>query len=345
LHIERDRNKDKVFENGLISNLLEIEDIKKLMSCMDQFIPQPREKKALEHLLHYYKETCIDHFFPRLMETGFRAGIPEWNEKMKPFRELYSYLLSEEYGYVIMTSRFFLMAGYSYQEVIDAVKERINLIYQAAQERVFGIYQGRENLPKTPKHWESKGIIRDELNPWLKMKPLPVIYDIAAMAYFPEKHLDPETKKKIDVIVSYVLDPAFQRLPEGYGLLWSKPQRRFYACGWSPTLPFYRDYPRPGNYNEYSLLYYVNLMSHFKVAQDSPWFQECMRILQSYQDEDGAFVFPATLLHQKYIPEAFLNESNLMLKRGKRIKMLNRVASTLFMYKLYQRIEEKSILN
>lgn len=90
LHIERDRNKDKMFENGLISKLLEIEDIKKLMSCMDQFIPQPRENKALEHLLHYYKETCIDHFFPRLMETGFRAGIPEWDEKMKPFRELYS---------------------------------------------------------------------------------------------------------------------------------------------------------------------------------------------------------------------------------------------------------------
>ena len=36
-------------------------------------------------------------------------------------------------------------------------------------------------------------------------------------------------------IIMFILDPKFQKIREGYGLLWVKDRRRYYACGWSPT--------------------------------------------------------------------------------------------------------------
>ena len=338
LQIENNNKQKNKFDNRLTSKLLEIEGVQNLLSYLDPFSAKPREKKTLEHLLHYYKDTCIDQFFPRLMDLGFRAGMGIFDKKMEPVRELYSYLLSAYYSWVIMISRYFFMAGYCFEEVINAVKQRINLLYPAAKERIFDIYQDKGKLPKTSKNWENQGIIKDDLNPYLKIKPLPLFYDIAAMAYFPKQYLNPDLEKKFEIIIEYILDPQFQKLPEGYGLLWVKSRRIYHSCGWNPTLPFYQDYPRPGQYNKNRLLYYVNLMSHFKLAQKTQWFIDCLKYLEQYQAEDGTFLFPKELLHQKYVPEAFLNESNLKLKRKERTEMINRIASTLYIYKIYQRI-------
>jgi len=343
LHIERDKKSGKASEKKLVSKLLKIEEVQSLLSYMDQFAAQPRGKKELEHLLHYFKDVCVDQFFPRLMDLGFRAGIDIFDQKMEEFRKLYSYLLREKSGYTIMISRYFFIAGYMYKEVLEAVRRRINLLYPAAKERIFNIYQDKSKLPKTPKNWENKGIIKDDLNPWLNIKPLPVFYDIAAMAYCPAQYLDPDTLTKIDTIITYILEPQFQKLPEGYGLVWTKSIRRYHACGWSPTLPLYRDYLRPGKYDDYSLLYYVNLVSYFLVARKSEWFLSCLKTLEKYQAEDGTFLFPKELLNRKYIPEAFLNESNLELTRNKRNELIRRIAGTLFMYKLYKRIDEKRL--
>jgi len=62
------------------------------------------------------------------------------------------------------------------------------------------------------------------LNPFGKSAetPLPTIYDISALAYFPNAYKNSENQAKIDDIIEYILDPEFQKIREGYGLLWDK---------------------------------------------------------------------------------------------------------------------------
>lgn len=129
----------------LISKLLNLEEVKTLLSYLDGFNTQSRDKKTLEHLIHYYKESCIDSFFPQLINLGFRAGIPIFDEKMQPVRDIFMYLITEDYDYCffysLMLHRFFFMAGYTYKEIVDSMQHRLNSIHRSAKERVFDIYQ------------------------------------------------------------------------------------------------------------------------------------------------------------------------------------------------------------
>lgn len=328
--------------NGInnVSKLLQLEKVTRILDYLDGFETESRDNKVLEHLIHYYKDTCIENFFPQLMELGFSAGIPNFDKKMKSVKEVYSYLLSNNYIYSLMMSRFFFMAGYSFTEVINAVIRRINILHQAANEKIFDIYQDKAKLPAVPKHWIDKGVLKDELNPFRDEKPLPTIYDITAMAYFPKQYMDSEIQTKIDDIITYVLEPRFQEIPEGYGLLWVKSRRIYHGCGWSPTLPCYENYNRPAGYDIYWFLYYFNLMSCFKKSHESKWFKCCLEHTDQFQTEKGTYIFPKEYLHQKYITEAFLNESNMRLKQNEREKLQRELISTLFMLKIRDRITE-----
>ena len=296
--INQSENNSKKDIDNIISELLNLKEVNTVIYFLDTFKVESRDKKTLEHLVHYYKETCIDNFFPRLLDLGFRAGISIFDEKMQSVRKVFSYMLSQDYDYCyyyrLMLHRFFFMSGYTYQEIADSMVQRMNAIHKVAKDRIFNVYQDGNNLPKVPKHWADRRIIKDDLNPFSKMAqiPLPTIYDISALAYFSHYQNDSTTQAKVDDIVEYILDPEFQKLPEGYGLIWDKYNRRYFACGWSPTLPIYEDYYRPKSLSSYSVLSYLVMMSNFRVAIKSKWFKNCMNHLEQFRTEKGTYLFP-----------------------------------------------------
>lgn len=89
-------------------------------------------------------------------------------------------------------------------------------------------------------------------------KPLPTIYDIWSLAYYTNLCTDLEKTKKINDIVTYVLNPEFQKIREGYGLIWVEDRRIYHSCGWSPTLPLYEIENRPNQPCPYPLLDYLD---------------------------------------------------------------------------------------
>ncbi len=336
---------EKDVENA-VSKLLNLEEVNTLLSYLDGFNTQSRDKKTLEHLIHYYKESCIDNFFPQLLNLGFRAGIPIFDEKMQAVRDIFMYLLTEDYDYCyyysLMLHRFFFMAGYTYKEIIESMEQRLNAIHNSAKEKVFDIYQDESKLPKKPKPWANVGILKNELNPFSKSAatPLPTIYDIFALAYFPNAYKDSENQAKIDDIVEYILDPEFQKIREGYGLLWVESRRIYHSCGWSPTLPLYEDYGRPRQLSEYSVLKYLCMMSNFKVAYKSKWFSDCISYIEQFRTEKGTYIFPKEYLNKKYVDEAFLNESNMKLKRTEREIKIREIVSTLIMVEINKKVTD-----
>ena len=65
LNVELSENKSRDIAKNAVSHLLGIPKVNAILNYLDEFQTQSRDKKTLEHLIHYYKETCIDNFFPK----------------------------------------------------------------------------------------------------------------------------------------------------------------------------------------------------------------------------------------------------------------------------------------
>ncbi len=329
-----------------VSALLAIDDVHTILNYFDGFQTLNRDKKTLEHLIHYYKDTCIENFFPLIMDMGFKVGIPIFDEKMVPVKDLFKYLYAYSnegdhcYFYSLMLHRFFFQSGCLFPEVVETLEKRLDTIHAIAKEMVFDIYQEESNLPKKPQIWNDIGVLKNELNPFRlsASKPLPTIYDIWALAYYSNLCTVPEKVQKVNDIVRYVLDPEFQKLREGYGLLWVKDRRIYHMCGWSPTLPFYEKESRPIQSFPYPLLDYLDVMSHFEISHKSKWFQDCLSHLEQFKTENGTYIFPKEYLHKKYIEKAFLSEANMSLKRTERELLKRELVSTMKMVEIYRRL-------
>jgi hypothetical protein len=333
----------------IISALIDIEGVRPVLNNLDGFKTTGLDKKELEHLIHYYKDTCIDSFFPLIMDLGFKAGIPIFDEKMAPVTDMFKYLsvFSNKYDYcfwfALMLHRFFFMSGFLFPELIESMNVRINALHRSAGEHILDIYQDESKLPKKPKAWSDVGVLKDELNPFSAVaeKPLPTIYDVCAMAYYSDICTDPEITKKIDDIITYILDPEFQKIRLGYGVLWIKARRIYMACGWSPTLPLFESDGRLIRLIQFPAIDYLDFMSHFRIAQKSEWFRGCLNHFEQFKTDKGTYIFPNDYhyLHKKYIDRAFLNEKTMSLKRNERELKKRELASTMKMLEIYRRIE------
>ena len=112
--------------NNAVSELLVIDEVHSVLNLLDGFQTPNRDKKTLEHLIHYYKDTCIEQFFQLIMDLGFRAGLPTFDKKMAPVAEIFKYMyscrmagLSLESDYTLPLHRFFFMSGFLFPEVIE----------------------------------------------------------------------------------------------------------------------------------------------------------------------------------------------------------------------------------
>jgi hypothetical protein len=334
--------------DNAVSALLDIDEVHSVLDKFNGFQTPDRDKKTLEHLIHYYKDTCIDNFFPLAADMGFRSGITAFDEKMAPVADIFRYLLAfaDEYDhcyfYAGMLHRFFFMSGCLFPELVESMGNRLRAIHKAAEEKIFDIYQDESKLPKKPKIWAEIGVLKDELNPFKPdaEKPLPSIYDIWALAYYQGTCAGPEETKKIDDIITYILEPEFQNIREGYGLLWVGERRIYHACGWSPTLPLYGPDGAPVRLGPFPAIDCLDFMSRFKAARKSEWFRGCLDHFERFKTEKGTYLFPNEYhyLRKKYIDKAFLNEAGMAMKRDGRGRLKRELAGTMKIVEIYSRI-------
>lgn len=93
----------------------------------------------------------------------------------------------------------------------------------------------------------------------------------------------------------------------------------------------------------YYLLKYLDMMSNFKEAHNSKWFKDCINYFEQFRTEKGTYIFPKEYLNKKYIDKAFLNESNIQLKRTEREITIRELVSTLTMIEINKRVEVCSL--
>jgi hypothetical protein len=163
-------------------------------------------------------------------------------------------------------------------------------MYQLARTGDYDIYVDQDTFGDFNNAFHKKALINPELN-----EPLPKIWDIYALAHWPEALSNDATQLKIDAIISYILHPDYQALEEGYGVM-RAGARRYYSMGWSIHLP---GYGQSGSaLPNYVYVQRLELMAHFAVARPSKWFRDRVQHLRGFQTEQGTYRFPSGYLRE-----------------------------------------------
>jgi hypothetical protein len=177
----------------------------------------------------------------------------------------------------------------------------------------YDVYIDQDTFGDFNNAFRKRPLINPEFN-----EPLPKIWDIYALAHWPEILRNDETQFKIDTIVAYILHPDYQALEEGYGVM-RAAKRRYYSMGWSVHLP---GYDRSGSsLPDYMYVQRVELMAHFRAARSSTWFQDRVRHLRGFQTPEGTYRFPSGYLRESssgyWVTGAYMRlEENRRVRRS-----------------------------
>lgn len=335
-------NCSAALKKQLVNDLLDHKKAKELLPLLDNFPLIPSFNNIREFIrFHSSKGYDLEQVVPKLMNIGLKNGISEFDKKMHKFRKyvendlVHSAFKNPQDArdtWAIWTAHFcaahFAWGGYTYKESIDYIKKRIDSLYKTASMKSFNIHSEKGKKP----------IIRPELDPCIGSTPLPIIFDIYCLSYFPKENLSDDYIKKINTIIKFILDERFQSLPEGYGYLSYKSSSgkpAIYGCGWRPVLPGFFNFESQTQLK--SIILYLDLMSHFKVATKSNWFKNCIDHLEQYRNDSGTYSFPSNYLQDK--KDGFFVLGNGIGLEESRSKKSLELESTFWMLLIKRRIK------
>jgi hypothetical protein len=247
--------------------------------------------------LHASDPAAFENVCAKLCELGLRAGmLAELDNMMLPFRRHLANW-NETWSPVLLASCLNWF-GYDDEAVLGCLSERLEAMYRLARSGDYDIYVDQDTFGDFPSAFRKRPLVNPDF-----YDSLPSIWDIYALAHWPQALGTDQTQPKIEAIIAYILHPDYQALEEGYGVM-RAGKRRYYSMGWSVHLPGYglpyqADGPeldRP--VHEAMYVQRLELMAHFSVARQSQWFQDNIRHLQTRRTKEGPYRFPASYLRE-----------------------------------------------
>ena len=240
--------------------------------------------------VHHSMDASAENALAKLGEYGLRAGIPALDEHALPYCAVGEG--ERYYADALVLVPFLIRTGYAaHPSVAHWIAQRIDILYQQACSADYDLYlddAGRACLSPAQRASDKRFYHPRYSHHW-GVLCLPTCYDLYALAYLPGP--DPSTREKVEVIIKYLLDPAFQDTPGGF--IWNPELRRVYAAGrvFLACLP--REHERE------KLVLFLEMLAHFAAGRASPWFQQGMAHLETFRTGEGTYRFPARYLSEK----------------------------------------------
>jgi hypothetical protein len=263
--------------------------------------------------LHSSRPTAFENAMGKLHELGLRAGIPELDERTEPFREWLGRKLDERAEglsdfYVRLVAGTLARAGYSDAPVQQSLDNTLTRLHRTARKGSCDIWLSPQECAGLPKSCLDKPIIRPEFA-FDGRTPLPIVHDLHGLSGLLARELDAPTRRKISVVIGYLLRPDYQRLPDGYGYLFDTSQRQLWAHGWGVSLPGHQGFNLIRS-EASRFVQRLELMAHFPRAVRSAWFGGCLRHLAQFRLEDGSYRLPRGYLEERasgyYVQGAYM---------------------------------------
>ncbi len=282
--------------------------------------------------LHGSAPTTFENVIGKLAQLGCRAGMPALDAATAYFRRWLAEECPEGWSWRPFQQKLvgglLAAAGYGQDPVVRRyLKRRLENLYAFTSRKDWDLYVDRSQYKSIPKGFKDAPLVNPALHP-NGDQLFPLIYDLHALARYPDSLREADTQTKIDSVVDYVLDPRYQALSDGYGLMQAEP-RHYYAIGWSVHLD---GYPRPDALPKrpYLFVQRVVLMAHFCTARAHPWFQASLAHLEGFRTPRGTYLFP-----RAYLPELsvgyWVAGAHMGLQENRRPRLALELESTFWM--------------
>jgi hypothetical protein len=279
--------------------------------------------------LHGANPDAFENVCAKLCEFGIRAGMLE--ELDKGLLHYRRHLAQGDFlGKLFVVSPLNWM-GYGGDEAVQAyLGRRLARMFALARSGVYDIYVDHDTFGDCPAAFRKRPLVNPEF-----YDRLPGIWDIYALAHYPEVLRRDEMERWIEAVVAYVLDPRYQALDEGYGYMRSGP-RRYHSMGWSLHLPGYDGFDFTRAIHAAMFVQRVELMAHFPIARRSQWFRESLRHLEGFRTEIGTYRFPAPYLREQ-ASGYWVQGAYMRLEQERRSRLSLETESTFRMLKIKQK--------
>lgn len=173
---------------------------------------------------------------------------------------------------------------------------RLDILWNTACNEDYDIYAPPGIYTDMAPRYRNVPVVDPRLYPPFSFQ-FPFLHDILWMAKYPAALLGPDAARKIDAVVRYVLDPRYQALRPGYGLI-RAGVRHYYVMGWSVHLPGYGGASITER-DASTYLQWLDILGRLPAAREHPWFRSGLEFVQSFRAADGRYRFPRSFLPEK----------------------------------------------
>jgi hypothetical protein len=244
--------------------------------------------------LHHSMDSSVENVLAKLGEYGLHAGMPGLDSLVLPYCALAA---GEKYhAEALILAPFLVRLGYADESALAKwIAQRIDLLFEQARLGDYDLYMDqdeRQCLPPSQQllHGAPKLFYKQRFNNHWGYLGLPTCYDLFAMAYLPKT--DQHSNQKIEQVVQYLLNPAFQDTPGGY--IWNSELHRPYAAG----RVFLACLPQ--EIQPEKLVLFMEILAHFECGKSSAWFRKNLELLESYRTQRDTYLFPQRYLSEKH---------------------------------------------
>lgn len=247
--------------------------------------------------IHSSRSEAFENVMGKLYEFGLRKDVRLLDQKTAVFRRwlakrTHVQSVFDVFYRTILTG-FLIMTGCVDDAVTEWALGRLDTVYPFAKKADLGdVYVEADSVPRPYRSYPS---INPDLYQLGEMK-LPWIHDLNSFLHASSIMEDTQLRKKVEVIVDFILKPDYQRLHSSYGII--RAGRKHYVMGWSIHLPSYFE----GNDSQSAfatLLLRLDLLSRLETARHSTWFMRAVRMLEKHSDANGLLSFPREFMPEK----------------------------------------------
>lgn len=259
--------------------------------------------------LHGSKPNCLENVGGKLRELGFDVSMaPAWQQKLQPYvdylKTIPEYHPLYSFTYLFITAPL-VTIGFNHPSFVDLAVEHLALVGEFCRSRRYDIYIDPDTFGGLPSAYAGRKLLNPDTN-----NQLPTIWDLYLLAYLPRSHRGAEIEDAEKTILSYILTDKYQALPEGYGILYDRVTKKYYAHGWNVSLPNWFGNPASRPIHEASYVQRLELMANFPEIRYRKWFQNGVKHLRSFRTEQGTYRFPAAYLKENpsgyYVTGAYM---------------------------------------
>lgn len=262
--------------------------------------------------MHGSKSMNFEVVLPKLAQLGLHAGIPVMDEKVASWLNTLQRFLDTQYntdytddgefhhnvysyhdGQMIVATSL-AQAGYADEPPVkNFLYKRLDTVYNTVKTGSPDILEAPDKVKIRPRHWDSCAM-KYELFAGGEIK-LPFVHDIFGWTTI-YGQADSAARKKIDIIINWLLAPEYQSLPINFGFI-RYPSGRGKTVGLRTNLPGY-DGLTSGRFDQRALVLRCKQMAHFPSAQKHPWFRSALNHLESFRTPQGTYICPSDYLEE-----------------------------------------------